>query len=190
MWHTFLEWFGTIGGIVAFLHFFFPKQGARAGDYILNRFAERSKSSLKKRIEHLEETLAKKPVALRMFLVTFSVRLSGSVFWLGSGASLNYFQSVMLQPFVRDPKCTLCKWLITPDPATVYPNWNFYITTFATLSYLMGMLFALNASNYSMRALANLSIEATRASIALQLEDLRQKLELREAKGSTPPAAI
>jgi len=57
VWQTILEWLAVISGLVALLHFFFPKHGARAGDYFLNRFAELSKVRTEKRIKRLQAHL-------------------------------------------------------------------------------------------------------------------------------------
>src|ERR1017187_10872682 len=59
VWHTILDWLAVVSGVVALLHFFFPKHGARAGDYILNRFAERSRAKTEQRIQRLQTKLSK-----------------------------------------------------------------------------------------------------------------------------------
>jgi hypothetical protein len=58
-WQIALDWLAILSGLVALLHFFFPKHGARAGDYILNRFAERSKTETVQRIQRLQASLSK-----------------------------------------------------------------------------------------------------------------------------------
>jgi hypothetical protein len=132
VWQKSLDWLAIVSGVIALLHFFFPRHGARAGDHVLNRWAERSKASTEKRIKKLEALLAnvERFKVLTEFEDTVLIGLAAIVKILTGVPAIASILYVMFRQIEHQPLPQLWSFyllLLVAIIATIGMRWDAYI---------------------------------------------------------------